>query len=1802
MVLSSLSAARPAGLAALGLLLVGCSSSPDPPKPAFPDVDACHGWDRALPVDGCDPLGPERPDACDPATGRSYHCALEKLYCFDCRAAGEFCGWGDGRYECGFWGAPAPSADGVVDPPYCVRPPCLPSCDGRECGADGAGGICGVCGEGQVCSPTTFRCEEAGPGCVPRLSPGCHGCACEDEVCDTLPRCCGLPPFDGDGHWDAECADACRAVGGCKPGPGCEEAPGRAGCDGCACEAEVCADDPSCCDPPQDGRQGGWDLACVGRCAELHGCGAPSGCEPRVEPGCPGCLCEADVCSPDWAPDCCERQWDWECAQKCRISGEGCGRPVGCFPADWPGCAGCDCEACVLSRLPGCAQRWDRQCVLLCEQECGGCVFRPAPEVCDGLDNDRDGEVDEPPEQGGSLCEADRRPCFSSSCAAGRCESVFSAPCLYFGSAELQDLTDRAAAGEVSPLGFDWARFVDDTLARAAHLAGAGPYTRHVVVEGGNDFKYTFGPSQPERRGGDPAYYWTKMFQEQELDNIATRINTLTLGWLLARQVAGQEAWDDGQKPWGEHAATLLARARAMVEDLCRWDYWTDPDSRGGWAPEELLGRPDLDHGHAAMVVALFLDAARTTLAPGEREALLGCLLDAEPTRVAGVRGTSSNVPMLTGGQPLQDVVDYYLAPGDDGGPRLSSAYPFSPNGFAVISSALAVTGASILLERYLPEDRQLLDDAELDRAGDWLDTGISGVRALFELHPPGAGSAEGQSYGSYAMDSLARVMALRDRLVRMGEERVDGEPLARDLPTAVPRYLWSALSPDLSSLANLGISRQKLCWRRPAAYLASVGSDLAGGYLRETGITAGSTAFARPLAWAWLLDAERARTPEETVFAWPDIGHGSVRSGWGEDGLALVFKSGPPVGEAQKDHYDSGSFLLGSGGQWILSDLGGYNHESALHSTWLVEGQGQEHLTGGRLLNAGGAAGPLAGLCGEFSATYGEGVLDLAQRCVYTLDGKHAVIVDHAEAARARDLTYLLQRHTGGWAEIEDAGGEPLLWVGGDGGPHRGVYVVSSSEEHWTLRPPPESHPVSPDLEDHPALTVTRPWSTEPQDNARFEDGLRRWDPRCPDGETHRHVSDGCHEGRGCAVIDLVRDLPAELCDPPDADADPDALCLCGPPKSGYYYGAFAGVEPGERVRLSAWVRTEDSSAKVRLQFYGPDEQGESVYLADCSSRHRGGREWTRVTTSCLVPHSTPDGRVLGIDRMRPALESDGTGRTWFDEVTLQVGEAVTLPLDDPGFDLPLGADCERRDAAPWRCRCGNSSHRTTSDGCRGDAGDRCAVIDLSDASPCPDGGTHSGWLYGAFLDVQPGQRAWLSAWVNREEQGDARVKVRLQFFGPGEQYLSDCYSEPGGDEPRSWTLVTTGCVVPAGAERMRPALELAGEGRARFDDVELTTDAAAPLREHALHLLSLRVGDRNRNPGFERGMDQWVARCSNASHTILEDAGVCAEGDRCAVIHITEEQPCEAGEPRPAGRYQGTPQRVGPGERLGMSALVKLDPQVGEGEDRPDGLEVEAGLHLLDDSGVVETCSAREVPQAAGDGWTRWETGGDGCDVGSAGGADRARPYVQLNVTVNGALDGTRRLLVDEVELTRPDGGVHPPSVVRRAPGSLDVVEGDRRLALCAPSEPTGPAPSTCRWAGEAGSGTVRFSGDLAVVEGDAAVTGLRRVGLVRMHRPELGAALELDGLVRLEVAEVPADADQPPPPLVLHARSGVVDDGDEGGERLVVETTPGLGFTLYWADRPEVSGAVSVNGAEVQPERGREDGMMRVIWPPE
>jgi hypothetical protein len=182
---------------------------------------------------------------------------------------------------------------------------------------------------------------------------------------------------------------------------------GEAGCGDPVCEAAVCDANPFCCSLI-------WDQACAQLALDLcepQCCGPASGangcCVPSDEPGCNNSACEAVVCAVD--PSCCTEAWDIECWLLTNELCFSCGE-FGCDCCDVQSTPYCnspdigDCSGTVCSIRPSCCQVvWDQGCVDLAHQfhECCGCCGEPdCSPFCNCCSGGNDVGCDDP------VCEA----------------------------------------------------------------------------------------------------------------------------------------------------------------------------------------------------------------------------------------------------------------------------------------------------------------------------------------------------------------------------------------------------------------------------------------------------------------------------------------------------------------------------------------------------------------------------------------------------------------------------------------------------------------------------------------------------------------------------------------------------------------------------------------------------------------------------------------------------------------------------------------------------------------------------------------------------------------------------------------------------------------------------------------------------------------------------------------------------------------------------------------------------------------------------------------------------------------------------------------------------------------------------------------------------------------------------------------------------------------------------------------------------------------------------------------------------
>jgi hypothetical protein len=201
--------------------------------------------------------------------------------------------------ECGNDGCGGNCGNCPLAAPYCMenkcKVNCTPHCEAKECGDDGCGGSCGNCPATYECSSDGLCVEEPPPddGCTAQNHPGCNGCICEACVCALMPECCAA-------KWTKECAAMCGA-GDCV---GCE----GEGQFGWPCDKEADCLSGMCID-------GLWEgMVCTVPCAKSCPEGWSCVNDPKVSSG--------KFCSTHCIEDCTGKQ----------CGNDGCGGSCGTCP------------------------------------------------------------------------------------------------------------------------------------------------------------------------------------------------------------------------------------------------------------------------------------------------------------------------------------------------------------------------------------------------------------------------------------------------------------------------------------------------------------------------------------------------------------------------------------------------------------------------------------------------------------------------------------------------------------------------------------------------------------------------------------------------------------------------------------------------------------------------------------------------------------------------------------------------------------------------------------------------------------------------------------------------------------------------------------------------------------------------------------------------------------------------------------------------------------------------------------------------------------------------------------------------------------------------------------------------------------------------------------------------------------------------------------------------------------------------------------------------------------------------------
>ncbi len=387
----------------------------------------------------------------------------------------------------------------------------------------------------------------------------------------------------------------------------------------------------------------------------------------------------------------------------------------------------------------------------------------------------------------------------------------------------------------------------------------------------------------------------------------------------------------------GEQRYADLAKSWTLA--LCEWPRWNDPDYPSQPAC--------LDTGHFCHAVAFAYDFLYDVLSEQERKTIADALLEKGAAAV--------------------------MKTGQDGWARTMSW----PNGFAVVMGGMGIAGMATL--------------GDDDRADEYVQYARRRLSVFLDARDRDGGYVEGLVYGGYAM---SLIMPFAGTLSLHGDDALVAHPYIEK----TLRFVTYCLDPGTATSVNFcdsGYSAR--AYNSMAAWRARGGDGLAQWYLaHSTGLTKLFT-YTPPLAVLWhpLDTVPQAPAGWLPAAHYRDIGWLIMRSGFagGESDLLFAMRSGYQGSHCQ---LDQNSFMLNVGGNWLLTDPGYGRRATELHSTLLVDGQGQ--AAAGGSVEAFGVVGDVVYAAGDASGCY-DG-LSRFVRHVIMIDKSYFVIFDEVAPA----------------------------------------------------------------------------------------------------------------------------------------------------------------------------------------------------------------------------------------------------------------------------------------------------------------------------------------------------------------------------------------------------------------------------------------------------------------------------------------------------------------------------------------------------------------------------------------------------------------------------------------------------------------------------------------------------------------------------------------------------------------------------------------------------------------------------------
>ena len=341
-----------------------------------------------------------------------------------------------------------------------------------------------------------------------------------------------------------------------------------------------------------------------------------------------------------------------------------------------------------------------------------------------------------------------------------------------------------------------------------------------------------------------------------------------------------------------------------------------------------------------------------------------------------------------------------------------------------------------------------------------------------------------------------------------------------------------------------------------------------------------------------------------------------------------------------------------------------------------------------------------------------------------------------------------------------------------------------------------------------------------------------------------------------------------------------------------------------GEALNLSVFMKTEDAeNAYCVLVCYNNDW---GILAVDNSAYVVGTTDWTVHRTGVVVPAGTTKVVVM--------LGLKGTGKVWYDDVSLMVGDVVVKDEAPPVTATAQTEEVERDiegnlltnpdlEAGTTGWIQGETPAAGLEMVCEeGTAysGNRCLAIKNTHVYDEP---TLNEWIQiieGHTVTNLVGQSVNLSVFIRTEDAEFAQCTL-ICYTNNFEVPAVDRTSPIVGTT--AWTVYNMGFVVPEGTTRIFLHMGLNGTGKVWFDDVSLAVgdvvvkDEAPPVTATAQTEEVERdiEGNLLTNPDLEAGTTGWnQGKTPAAGLEMVCETGVAYSGARSLAIkntHIYDE-----------------------------------------------------------------------------------------------------------------------------------------------------------------------------------------------------------------------------------------------------------------------------------------------------------------------